>query len=128
MLRRSFLATPAALAAAGTAPDNDRPLFNLHRFSQSPVKVAGIECLQHGKSYLVRAISSSGATGLILAKDPFREYFSLMREVVIPFFIGRDARDLESLVDLIYIKNYKMSGQPFVSPSTRLLAKLENDT
>src|SRR6185436_14675440 len=35
---------------------------------------------------------------------------------VIPFFIGKDARDLESLIDGVYIENYKMAGQAFWCP------------
>ena len=40
---------------------------------------------------------------------------SLWREIVLPFWIGRDARELENLVEEIYRTNlnYKLAGAPF---------------
>lgn len=44
------------------------------------------------------------------------DFVPILLRRVISFFIGKDARDLESLVDGIYIKNYKMAGQAFWCP------------
>jgi L-alanine-DL-glutamate epimerase-like enolase superfamily enzyme len=35
---------------------------------------------------------------------------------VAPHFIGKDARDLEQLIDAVYIANYKLAGQAFWAP------------
>ena len=40
----------------------------------------------------------------------------MLHRRVIPRFVGKDARDLESLVDDVYIANYKLSGQALWCP------------
>ena len=131
MKRRHFLAAPlaaSALSAAGPSsgyrnskaegavPEYEKPLFNLHQFSKTPIKVQSIELLRNGKNYFVRATSTDGVVGLARTKSPIEEYTSMVLKVVIPFFIGKDVRDLETLIDSIYLKNYKMAGQPFWAP------------
>ena len=78
MNRRNFLAASAGLAFASAseaadegsaAPDYQKPLFNLHRFSNSPIKIASIDLLQSGNRYFVRTRSTDGAEGVVLTKD-----------------------------------------------------------
>lgn len=120
--RRAFLAAPAALALRGadreparTVPAYERPLFDLHRTSSTPVKIASVELLRSGSVYFVRTRSTDGAVGIARTKQ-VEDYVPILLRRVAPFFIGKDARDLESLVDEVYIKNYKMAGQPFWAP------------
>ena len=40
----------------------------------------------------------------------------ILQRRVIPHFLGKDARDLESLVDDVYIANYKLSGPGVLVP------------
>jgi L-alanine-DL-glutamate epimerase-like enolase superfamily enzyme len=126
--RRQFIASSAALGAATPAlaapqqreqrvtPEWEAPLFGLHSKVREPVKVESIEALMLGSSVFIRARSAAGATGVILAKGPTDQYVSILLGKVLPFFVGKDARDLETLVDEIYIANYKMAGQPFWLP------------
>ena len=97
-------------------PDYEKPLFNLHAASKSPVKIASIELLRNGRYYFVRARSTDGAEGVCRTKQ-IEDYIPILLRRVIPHYLGRDARDLETLVDKVYIKNYKMAGQAFWCPA-----------
>lgn len=121
--RRQWLCAALASTAAGadekdpprTVPEYERPLFNLKAQVRQPVQIASIELLRNGKNYFVRTRSADGATGLIKTKD-IEDYIPILMRRVIPAFVGKDARDLESLVDEVYIKHYKLAGQPFWCP------------
>jgi L-alanine-DL-glutamate epimerase-like enolase superfamily enzyme len=80
------------------------------------VTIKSIEVLQHGNHYLVRSTSADGVVGTVVAKDPIQDYLPILFRRVIPAFVGRDARELEWLVDQVYVKNYKLAGQPFWLP------------
>ncbi len=106
----------ASAPADDTAiPDYQKPVFDLHRFFANPVKIASIDLLQSGKTYFVRTRSTDGAEGIIQTKD-MEDFISILQHRVIPQFAGKDARDLESLVDATYIANYKLSGQALWCP------------
>ena len=121
MNRRHFLtasAGAALLAAADTdsaGPEYQKPVFNLHKVLDAPVKIASIELLQSGNRYFVRTRSADGVEGVVLTKD-IVDYIPILLRRVIPQFLGKDARDLENLVDAVYIANYKMAGQAFWCP------------
>jgi L-alanine-DL-glutamate epimerase-like enolase superfamily enzyme len=121
MNRRNFLTTSAAAALVaggarpGTAADFEQPVFNLHKHFANPVKIASIELLQSGKQFFVRTRSTDGVEGIVLTKD-MEDFIPILQRRVIPHFIGKDARDLETLVDEVYIANYKLSGQAFWCP------------
>ncbi len=63
----------------------------------------------------MRTRSTDGAEGIIQTKD-MEDFISILQRRVIPHFLGKDARDLETLVDDVYIANYKLSGQAFWCP------------
>jgi L-alanine-DL-glutamate epimerase-like enolase superfamily enzyme len=120
MDRRTFLRSGAAAAAVpllrANTPEYEKPLFDLHKASSTPVKIQSIEVLRNGSNYFVRSTAADGATGITIAKDPIGDYLPILTRRVIPFFTGKDARDLESLVDGVYVKNYKLAGQAFWLP------------
>jgi L-alanine-DL-glutamate epimerase-like enolase superfamily enzyme len=122
MNRRNFLTTSAAatlLAQTSIRPaeaaDFSAPVFNLPKQVPNPVKIASIELLQSGKQFFVRTRSSDGGEGVVLTKD-MEDFIPILQRRVIPHFVGKDARDLERLVDEVYIANYKLSGQAFWCP------------
>jgi len=119
MNRRSFLALSgaAALSRAYAAPDEDISLFHLHKFFANPLKITSIDLLQSGTRYFLRTRTSDGAEGLVLTKN-MEDYIAILLRRVVPHFIGKDARDLEKLVDEVYAAdmNYKMAGQAFWCP------------
>jgi L-alanine-DL-glutamate epimerase-like enolase superfamily enzyme len=116
MNRRAFLTVAAAGIARASVPEWEKPLFNLRKFVSSPVKVQSIEVLQNGKNYFIRSTSADGAQGIALAKDPIQDYLPILSRRVIPFYVGKDARDLETLVDGMYQQHYKLAGQAFWLP------------
>jgi L-alanine-DL-glutamate epimerase-like enolase superfamily enzyme len=105
----------ATSTAPGTAPDYEKPLFDLHKHSKAPVKAVSIELLRSGSTYFVVARSADGVTGAVKTKQ-VEDYYPILVNKVIPFFTGQDIRDLETLVDRIYVANYKMAGQAFWCP------------
>jgi L-alanine-DL-glutamate epimerase-like enolase superfamily enzyme len=115
MNRRNFLTASAGAALLSAQTDSAMPVFNLPKFFSSPVKIASIELLQSGRNYFVRTRSTDGAEGIVLTKD-MEDFIPILLRRVIPRFIGKDARDLERLVDGVYIANYKMAGQAFWCP------------
>ena len=120
MNRRNFLTASAGVALLSAQQDSvlpefQKPVFNLQKFFSSPVKIASIDLLQSGNRYFVRTRSSDGAEGVIQTKD-MEDFIPILLRRVAPRFIGKDARDLERLVDDVYIANYKMAGQAFWCP------------
>jgi L-alanine-DL-glutamate epimerase-like enolase superfamily enzyme len=94
-----------------------KPVFNLHKFFDAPVKIASIELLQAHGQFFLRTRSADGAEGVIQTKDVV-DYVQILAHRVMPHFLGKDARDLEHLVDEVYAtnSNYKLAGQEFWCP------------
>jgi L-alanine-DL-glutamate epimerase-like enolase superfamily enzyme len=86
------------------------------RLFKRPVRIAAIELLKNGGHYLVRARSADGATGIAAGHaSVLRSAYPILLNRVLPFFVGKDARDLESLLHEAYVgdSNYKWQGLPF---------------
>jgi len=68
--------------------------------------------LKGRKSYIVRTRSRDGTTGISVANGKASFLYPLFLRQVAPFFLGKDACELESLLDGVYIhdNNYKMQG------------------
>ena len=126
MNRRNFVKAATVLAASpfgvpaaddkdSAIPEFQKPVFNLPKQVSSPVKIASIELLQSGKQFFVRTRSTDGVEGIVLTKD-MEDFVPILQRRVIPHFLGKDARELETLVDDVYIANYKLSGQAFWCP------------
>ena len=124
MNRRTFLTAGAAAALASRtklpgadSSEYQKPVFNLHKFFGNPVKIASIDLLQTGKIFLLRTRSADGAEGIVQTKD-MEDFIPILMHRVIPHFLGKDARDLENLVDEVYVtnSNYKLAGQAFWCP------------
>jgi L-alanine-DL-glutamate epimerase-like enolase superfamily enzyme len=82
---------------------------------KSPVKIASVELLRDKKNHFVRTRSTDGAVGVALTNSRAAYLYPILRQLVIPYFIGKDARDIESLIDGVYVfrSNYKLSGVAF---------------
>ncbi|HWA24761.1 MAG TPA: mandelate racemase/muconate lactonizing enzyme family protein [Lacunisphaera sp.] len=117
-------ALPRSLRAAGTedfsAPANlqpfvrefEQPMFNLPARFKAPIKIESIEMLQNGSNFFVRTRSTDGAAGITGTKQ-VEDFVPIFAHLVAPHFIGKDARDIESLVDVVYRENYKLASIPF---------------
>ncbi len=124
MNRRAFFQTSVAAGmmglardgvAASAVPDYEKPLFGLREVSRAPVRIASIDLLKNGQHYFVRSTSTDGAVGIARTKQ-VEDFIPILLRRVAPYFIGKDARDLETLVDGVYIQNYKLAGQAFWCP------------
>jgi len=89
----------------------EQPLFNLPGRFKAPIKIESVEMLQNGSDYFVRTRSTDGAVGLTGTKQ-VADFLPIFSHLVAPHFIGRDARDLESLIDHVYRENYKLASLP----------------
>lgn len=101
-----------------TRPDYDRPLFNLHAVASGPVIIEGIDLVRWRDIHFVHARSKDGTAGLVMISEGRHILTAMLQERVLPFFAGRDARDLETLIDEIYVyqSNYKYAGSAFWVP------------
>ena len=101
------------LARLMTAPVLRRELL------PSPVRIQSIELIKARDQFLVRARSTDGAVGMSVGHPDVLEFTSpILARRVAPFFVKKDARDLEALLDELYIasSNYKWQGLPFWVP------------
>ncbi len=129
--RRSFVKTAVGLsccaavsgrargkAAKPTVEQLDRAasetLLKLDSIT-SPVRIASIELLRDRRNHYVRTRSADGAEGIALTNGRAGYLYPMLQQLVIPYFVGKDARQLESLVDGVYVynSNYKLSGVAF---------------
>jgi len=78
----------------------------------SPVKIASLELLHGANKFFVRARACEGAVGISITNSRAEYLYSILNKLVIPYFLGKDARDLESLIEGVYLhrSNYKLSG------------------
>jgi L-alanine-DL-glutamate epimerase-like enolase superfamily enzyme len=108
-------------------PKIPQSLPSLKEFVSYPLKIASIEVLRikrkkidfplifpQGRKdfYFIRSRSTEGAVGVSLAHEKIKYFFPILQQLVIPYFIGKDIRDIISLIDGVYIyrSNYKLSG------------------
>lgn len=88
-----------------------------------PVRIASVDVLAAGDQFLVRVRSSDGATGIAVGHpDVLETTWPILTRKVAPFFVDKDARDLESLLEGVYLadSNYKWQGLPFWVPVASL--------
>lgn len=85
----------------------------------SPVIIESVRLLKREKDYLVHVRSTDGAEGISLPNPPRPEYLDkIFKELVAPFFVGKDARQLEDHLWELYRwkDNYKLYGIALWSP------------
>jgi len=106
---------PAAERRAVTEAALDRavaaPVLNLDGLS-APVKIASVELLRGAGQYFVRVRSTDGAEGVAITNSRAAVLYPIFQQLVAPYFVGKDARKLDSLVDGVYVyrSNYKLAG------------------
>ncbi|MCR9296532.1 MAG: mandelate racemase/muconate lactonizing enzyme family protein [bacterium] len=113
----------------------NQPILNLDGFDDT-VTIASLELLRNGDTYLSRVRTEEGAEGIAVANDArLRELYPIFVRRIAPFFIGKDAKQLESLLVELYrhSSNYKLQGIALWAPQAAaemaildLLGKLTN--
>ena len=97
--------TGSAQPPASAVPDDalnailQHPVLRRELFPD-PVTIESIELLQNGKYYIVRARSTDGAEGFAVGNEAhLRNLWPVFLRKVAPSFQGKDARDLDRLVE-----------------------------
>ena len=112
----------AGMAAKEQGPSDDElkrveeeDVLHLDGYSK-PIVIESMELLRNGKEYLVRVRSKDGAEAVIVAHSKkLKDCYPIFLNRVAPFFRGKDARKIESLLTQLYrnSSNYKFQGLAF---------------
>jgi L-alanine-DL-glutamate epimerase-like enolase superfamily enzyme len=128
--RRKFIETTLAGSLAVTLPGFSSDSENIKEkyarldeiirkpvlkkeFFTSPVIIETLDLLRFEDSFLCRVRSKDGATGISVANnDQMKSLYPILINRLRPFFMGKDARDIESLLEGVYVyqSNYKMQN------------------
>ncbi|MHC4327007.1 MAG: mandelate racemase/muconate lactonizing enzyme family protein, partial [Planctomycetota bacterium] len=103
--RKSGVTLEKLEKAAGT------PVLRLDGLD-SPLVIQSIELLRKGRDSFVRVRSKDGAEGVALTNGREQYLYPILNKLVIPYFIGKDARDIEEHLWGVYRhrSNYKLQG------------------
>jgi len=88
-----------------------QPVLKKELFA-TPVIVKSLELLRYQGKFLCRVRSSDGAEGISVAHGTMSTLYPVFLNRLQRFFIGKDARDLDLLLDKVYIYslNFRLSG------------------
>ena len=114
----AFSILSSSAFAKDTKPDDEalekaaaRPVLDLKPFKE-PVIIESIELLKKGREYFVRVRSKQGAEGIAVDNGRADVLHPILTKLVAPYFVGKDARDLEEHLFGVYRHrdNYKLQG------------------
>ncbi len=96
----------AVLEKAAAAPVLDGAGF------KEPIIIESVQLLKKGRNYFVRVRSKDGAEGMSVDNGRANVLHPIFNDLVAPYFIGKDARDLEAHLFGVYRRqdNYKFQG------------------
>lgn len=88
-----------------------QPVLNAGLFT-SPVIIETVELLRDGRSFLCRVRSKDGAEGISVGHGGLSTLFPIFVNKLQKFFIGQDARELDLIMDRVYIYgfNFRYNG------------------
>jgi len=88
-----------------------QPVLKKELFT-SPVIIQSVELLRWENSYLCRVRSADGAEGISVAHSDMRRLYPIFLRNLQPFFIGKDARELDLILEKVYIYgfNFRYNG------------------
>ncbi|CAN5286462.1 hypothetical protein BH23BAC1_BH23BAC1_41370 [soil metagenome] len=95
-----------------------QPVFKKEYFT-APVIIETLELLRYNNSFLCRVRSTDGAEGISVGHgDQLRSLYPIFNNLLQPFFINKDARDLDLLIEKVYIYklNFRLSGMALGVP------------
>jgi len=88
-----------------------QPVLKKELFA-SPVIIKSLELLRYNRGFLCRVRSSDGAEGISVGHSTMNSLYPIFLNSLQPFFIGKDARDLDLLLEKVYIYqfNFRYNG------------------
>jgi L-alanine-DL-glutamate epimerase-like enolase superfamily enzyme len=118
----------AAAAARGASPETNAryarldevlsaPVLKRELFA-APVVIDSLELLRDGESFLCRVRSKDGASGLSVGHSGLDVLYPLFVHNLKPFFLGKDARDLDLLLEKVFVYdfNFRYGGISIGTP------------
>ncbi len=95
-----------------------QPVFR-KEFFPNPVIIETLELLRFNDSFLCRVRSKDGAEGISVGHSgQLQSLYPIFTNLLQPFFINKDARDLDLIIEKVYIYklNFRLSGMALGVP------------
>jgi L-alanine-DL-glutamate epimerase-like enolase superfamily enzyme len=94
-----------------------QPILKRELFS-SPVIIESLELLRYKDDFLCRVRSRDGAEGISVGHSGLKALYPIFLYNLQPFFIGKDARDLDLLLEKVFIYgfNFRYNGISIGTP------------
>ena len=95
-----------------------QPVFKKELFS-TPIIIESLELLRYKSNFLCRVRSKNGEEGFSVGHSgQLRSQYPIFTNLLKPFFINKDARDLDLLLEKVYIYklNFRLSGMALGVP------------
>jgi L-alanine-DL-glutamate epimerase-like enolase superfamily enzyme len=73
---------------------------------RAPVIIESVELLRLDGGFLCRVRSRDGAEGISVAHSTMNTLYPVFLKNLQPFFIGKDARELDRILDKVYVYNF----------------------
>jgi len=88
-----------------------QPVLKKELFA-TPVIIETLELLRYQGNFLCRVRSKDGAEGISVGHSSLNSLYPIFVNLLQPFFVGKDARDLDLLLEKVYIYNFnfRLSG------------------
>ncbi len=92
-------------------------IFRKEYFS-NPVVIETVELLRFKNSFICRVRSKDGAEGISVGHGQLKSLYPIFTDLVQPFFINKDARELDLIIEKVYIYklNFRLSGMAIGIP------------
>ncbi len=94
-----------------------QPVLKRELFT-TPVIIKTLELLRYKGRFLCRVRSSDGAEGISVSHNGMNSFYPIFLNALKPFFIDKDARDLDLLLEKVFIYNlnFRLSGMALGIP------------
>lgn len=94
-----------------------QPVLKKELFT-NPVIIKSLELLRYNRGFLCRVRSSDGAEGISVGHSAMNSFYPIFLNSLQSFFIGKDARDLDLLLEKVFIYqfNFRLNGMSLGIP------------